>query len=91
MAQLTFSLRAKQDLEDIKEYYNEVSTIVTARFFNEFFFTLQFIEQSPLLFQIRYREIRIAPLHKFPYGIHYRERANKVVIYRVLHFKRYFK
>jgi hypothetical protein len=52
---------------------------------------MDFIESEPQLFQVRYRGIRIAPLYLFPYGIHYKETQNKVVVYRVLHTKRYFK
>ena len=60
-------------------------------FFKEFFLTLKYIEQSPQLFQVSYRSIRIAPLYRFPYGVHYREKDGLMVIYRVLHTKRYFK
>lgn len=89
--ELIFRVEAERDLTEIRDYYNKISVTVNANFFHEFFETLNFIEQEPKLFQVRYRGIRIAPLYRFPYGIHYTERKNKVIIYRVLHTKRYFK
>ncbi|BAU52862.1 type II toxin-antitoxin system RelE/ParE family toxin [Mucilaginibacter gotjawali] len=86
-----FRIEAEQDLEDIQDYYNNISPSITDNFFNEFFETMHFIEGEPTLFQVRYREIRIAPLYRFPYGIHYKETSGKIIIYRVLHTKRYFK
>jgi hypothetical protein len=52
---------------------------------------MDFIEDEPGLFQSRYQGIRIAPLYRFPYGIHYKQTGNKIIVYRVLHTKRYFK
>jgi len=88
---LTFTSAAETDLEDIQEYYDKISAKITDQFFKEFFQTIKYVEQSPALFQIRYRGVRIAPLYRFPYGIHYREKDHVVIIYRVLHTKRYFK
>lgn len=89
--EVIFRIEAEKDLEEISSYYNNILTVLTERFFIEFFETLEYIEQNPNLFQVRYRDIRIAPLYKFPYGIHYKERNGKVYIFRVLHTKRYFK
>ncbi|RVT99987.1 type II toxin-antitoxin system RelE/ParE family toxin [Mucilaginibacter limnophilus] len=89
--QLIFTVEAERDLEDIQDYYNKISRAITDDFFEEFFYTTDFIEQEPQLFQVRYRGIRIAPLYRFPYGIHYRENGNRIVVYRVLHTKRYFR
>jgi plasmid stabilization system protein ParE len=90
-SQLVFRKTAEGDLEDIQDYYNKISPSITDKFFVEFFETMDFIEDNPLLYQIRYRQIRIAPLHRFPYGIHYREGDGKIVVYRILHTKRFFK
>jgi plasmid stabilization system protein ParE len=88
---ITYRIQAEKDLTDIQTYYNEISPTLTKRFFEEFFETLQFIETEPKLFQARYRQIRIAPFYRFPYGIHYKEANNQITIFRVLHTKRYFK
>lgn len=88
---LVYRPEAETDLEDIQDYYNKISINITDKFFIEFFETILFIEQEPTLFQIRYRGIRIAPLYRFPYGIHYLEKENVIIVLRVLHTKRYFK
>jgi hypothetical protein len=89
--ELIFRIAAEKDLSDIEDYYNKILPSITDNFFIEFFETMDFIEDDPKLFQIRYREIRIAPLYRFPYGIHYKQTGNKIIVYRVLHTKRYFK
>lgn len=89
--ELVFRIEARTDLEDIQDYYNKILPSITDNFFKEFFEAMDFIETEPQLFQTRYRGIRIAPLHRFPYGIHYKEAGNKIIVYRVLHTKRYFK
>ena len=88
---LVFRIEAEKDLQDIQDYYNKILPSITDNFFVEFFETMDFTEDEPQLFQVRYRGIRIAPLHRFPYGIHYKETDSKIVVYRVLHTKRYFK
>ncbi len=89
--ELIFRVEAEKDLIDIQDYYNKILRSIADNFFIEFFETMDFIEDEPKLFQVRYRGIRIAPLYRFPYGIHYKETKNKIIIYRVLHTKRYFK
>jgi len=88
---LRFRIEGEHDLEEIQDYYNKINPAITNNFFIEFFETMDFIEDEPKLYQVRYRGIRIAPLHRFPFGIHYRETENDITIYRVLHTKRYFK
>ena len=91
ISRVIFKIRAEKDLKEIQNFYNKISHSITDNFFKEFFETMNFIESEPNLFQVRYRAIRIAPFYKFPYGIHYRQTGNDIVIYRVLHTKRYFK
>ena len=88
---LRFRIEAERDLEEIEDYYNKINPAITDNFFTEFFETMDFIEDEPKLYQVRYRGIRIAPLHRFPFGIHYRATENDITIYRILHTKRYFK
>jgi plasmid stabilization system protein ParE len=89
--ELVFRDKARKDLEEIEDYYNKILPTLTDGFFIEFFETMDFIEDEPKLFQVRYRGIRIAPLYRFPYGIHYKETGGKIIVYRVLHTKRFFK
>ena len=59
---LIFRKRAEKDLNEIQDYYNKISPTITDNFFAEFFDTMDFIQDRPEMFQIRYRKIRIAPL-----------------------------
>jgi plasmid stabilization system protein ParE len=86
-----FRREATWDLSDIEDYYNKIRPSLADQFFEEFFRTMDFIEDEPELYQVRYRGIRIAPMQRFPYGIHYRETENQLIIYRVLHTKRFFR
>ncbi|TWR28341.1 type II toxin-antitoxin system RelE/ParE family toxin [Mucilaginibacter achroorhodeus] len=88
---LKYRHEAEKDLEETKNYYADISQAVVENFFAEFFETVSFIQQEPTLFQIRYRKIRIAPMYRFPYGVHYIIKKDEIVILRVLHYKRYFK
>jgi hypothetical protein len=65
---LIFHIQAEKDLEDIQDYYNKINPKITDNFFVEFFETMDLIEGEPLLFQVRYRKIRIAPMYRFPMG-----------------------
>jgi len=87
--ELRFRKEAERDLEEIREHYDSILSSLTTKLFKEFFWTMQFIEMEPKLFQERYRGIRIAPMYRFPYGIHYKINGNRIVIYRVLNTKRY--
>jgi len=89
--QLFFRPKAEKDLSETEDYYNKISPDLTDRFFEEFFYTADFIQQNPYLYQVRYRGMRIAPFNNFPFGVHYTITGNKIRIYRVLHTKRYFK
>ncbi|MBD1366276.1 type II toxin-antitoxin system RelE/ParE family toxin [Mucilaginibacter sp. ZT4R22] len=88
---LVYRSEAKKDLGEIEEYYDKISPSITNNFFKEYFLTLKYIKLGPEMFQVRYRGIRIAPLYRFPYGIHYSETTDAIIIYRILHTKRYFK
>lgn len=83
---LQFHIKATSDLQEIELYYDEISVKITKNFFEALSETLNFIEQDPNLFQERYKQIRIATLNKFPYGIHYKITNNNINILRIIHF-----
>jgi len=45
---------------------------------------IELIREFPFAFQIRYKNIRIVPLEKFNYSIHYIAKARGVLVYRFL-------
>ena len=46
---------------------------------------IESISDNPLKIQIRYNNVRVSFLKKFPYGIHYIVVANKILIIAVFH------
>lgn len=89
--ELLVRAEARIDLIETKEYYDKISENLTTNFFKEILETLDFVKSEPTLYQVRYRGIRIAPMHRFPFGVHYIENDDQIIVLRVLHTKRYFK
>lgn len=46
------------------------------------------IQRDPLLFQKRYKKLRIHFIERFPYGIHYLIEENSVKVFGVFHTSR---
>ncbi len=47
--------------------------------------TVRHIQKNPLKIQIRYEQIRVSFLKKFPYGIHFNVTENIILIIAVFH------
>lgn len=81
----------------LEDYYNgmnrydKISENLADKFYDLFWSTMHIVKENPLIFQIRYRNIRIAFTPTFPYGIHFIVENNLITIYKVLHTKRLFK
>jgi toxin ParE1/3/4 len=48
----------------------------------------QKIQQNPLLFQIRYKQLHIHFIEKFPFGIHYLIEGYSIKVFGVFHTSR---
>jgi len=57
---------AQKEYKETLEHYLSIRTDLAAEFVSRFDESLVRIEQNPLLFQKRYREIRIAFTKQFP-------------------------
>ena len=91
MFSIIFSDEAQSDIVESSEYYIEISEDLNDRFLSEVMSTIERIQENPKLHQIRYKNIRIAFAHVFPYGIHFFIDNEKILIVRILHTKRFFK
>ena len=60
------------------------------RFFKQLIPTIRRVSQTPAIFQIRYKEVRQAPIQKFPIWVHYliEEKEKRVVIIAATHSSR---
>jgi len=78
---------ARLDLKEIMEYYEEQQSGLATRFFKNLLPTIRRIRQSPVIFQVRYKNVRQAPVHKFPIWVHYiiEEADEQVVIIAATH------
>lgn len=88
--QLVFTPKSDQDLTKIKIWYDGISINLTKELFFEISKELKIIKKEPLLYQTRYKSIRIAFIDRFEYGIHFVVDNNVIIILRILHNKQYF-
>ena len=60
-----------EDLKEIAFWYNRQSKGLGMLFLKEIRTEIDKISKNPLAYEIRYADIRIAFIRKFPYGIHF--------------------
>ncbi|NML59053.1 type II toxin-antitoxin system RelE/ParE family toxin [Chryseobacterium cheonjiense] len=87
---LIYSRFVKNDLKEINEWYKKINKELWNNFTNEFRLKINLIKENPLSFELKYNNIRLVFLNKFPYGIHYSYDAeeNIIEIYSVFHTSR---
>ncbi|ARN78040.1 hypothetical protein BST97_08525 [Nonlabens spongiae] len=88
---LTFDEEALIDFKEAVEYYKQISADLASRFQVEFWSKIEELKTNPLQYQSRYRDIRLAHLKKFPYAIHFIMEDKRVVVFRILHHKQFYK
>ncbi|PVW17346.1 hypothetical protein [Marixanthomonas spongiae] len=76
------SIDAERELKKAECFYDAMDKKM--EFFFDFDEHIQFLEQNPYLFQIRYRNVRIVHFKIFPYSLHYNVIGNKVTILNIL-------
>ncbi len=79
---------AKVDFRESFYWYKEVNQKLAARFQISFKQSLSIIQQNPLLFQIRYDDVRITLFKAFPYSIHYTINKNFIIVKAIYHTSR---
>lgn len=88
MYTLNIRLFAKEDIQEIVDYYDEKVPSVTDKFLADLFSDFEILEKNPFLFRKKYKETRVRFMQRFPYWIHYRFVNKKVEILAVLHTSR---
>jgi ParE toxin of type II toxin-antitoxin system, parDE len=76
---------AKAEYRKSFDWYKDINPILAKRFYSSFKESLAIIKENPLLFQIRYDDVRIVVFSTFPYLIHYRIHKNRIVIESICH------
>jgi plasmid stabilization system protein ParE len=77
----------KKDLMNAVEYYNKISPKLAKEFLFRIREAKTYINNSPLGFQIKYKEVRTLLLKQFPYHIHYLidHTKKQIIILAVIH------
>jgi len=79
---------AKIDLKKSLLFYKDIHPKLAIRFNDSLKKSISILKKDPLLFQIRYDNIRIIFLKIFPYAIHYAVYDDCVVIKSIFHTSR---
>lgn len=87
---IDFLFDAKLDLAEAMEWYDQQKQGLGDKLLLRVENTVDLLESNPFIFQIRYKNIRVGSVKKFPFAIHYwvDEKRNKVMINAVLHNSR---
>lgn len=70
MYEIIILVRADLEVDEIAEYYESLSNGLGTKFFNEYQNYVDTLATFPF-FEEKYNIVRILPLKKFPYTIHY--------------------
>ncbi len=62
---------AKRDMYAARKWYSQFNDELPKRFKEEVKLIIEALKFTPTVHAIRYRNVRFAQLHKFPYSIHY--------------------
>ena len=81
---------ASLDIKESIAWYNQQKDGLGNRFYEAIKSKFHFIELNPRYYQVNYRDLRSATLHKFPYQIHYKiiEESKTVIVFAVSHTSR---
>ena len=74
---------ADRDLLEAAEWYEEQQKGLGGKFIDEVEELLGYLETNPLLFPIKYKEVRQAILTRFPYVILFRIESKTVIVLAV--------
>jgi plasmid stabilization system protein ParE len=79
---------AKIDFRESFDWYKDINPKLAVQFKISFKQSLGIIKKNPLLFQIRYDDVRIILFETFPYSIHYTINKNLIVVKAIFHTSR---
>ena len=79
---------AREDIQQIIEYYELKAPSAADRFLKMLYTEFDVISENPKLFQKKYRGTRVRYLKKFPFGVHYILRGKTVEVLAILHTSR---
>lgn len=80
----------ENDIREAAAWYGEISDKLKNSFLLEIKEGIKIISKNPLLFQKKYKSVRIYFCNRFPFGIHYRfmDNSKTIIFMAVLHTSR---
>ena len=70
MYEIIILIRADFEVDEIAEYYENISNGLGTKFYNEFQNHVETLKTFPF-FEEKYSKVHVLPLKKFPYTIHF--------------------
>ena len=81
--------KAFQEIENARDYYENNQINLGTSFTKEVFSILEILETNPLLFPIKFNNIREAVINKFPFVVIFEVLPNnEIIVLSVFHFRR---
>lgn len=88
MIPVVFIKEALFDIEEIVIWYEEQREGLSYDFELCLEVGINEIQRNPSAFQKRYKSVKIRFIQRFPYGIHYLEKEDKIIVLGVFHTSR---
>jgi plasmid stabilization system protein ParE len=85
---LTVSPQAEEEAQEAAQWYENESPGLGVAFLEIVEQTLTAISEHPLRFPRVYHDIRRALLKRFPYGVFFRVRPNRIKVTAIMHLSR---
>ena len=86
--QIIIRPEAEQDIKELYQWYEEQSIGLGSEFFRCIESVLDYIEFNPKMYQKIYKNVRRALTSRFPVGIFYILKKDKIIVLAVLSAKR---
>jgi len=85
---LTYLSLAKNDIQNIVNYYDNINPKLTEAFLIEFKHTADFIQKSPESCQEKLKNVSVSYLKRFRFGIYFKIYDKNSLVIAVLHTSR---
>lgn len=85
---LVFRAAAKAEFNDAAAWYEEQRVGLGADFIAEVQQALDLIANAPGRYPVAHGDVRVVLVRKFPYGVYYRVKPDRVVVIAVFHSSR---
>jgi toxin ParE1/3/4 len=85
---IVLRILAREEYDDSARWYDRQRAGLGVDFTSEVDATFDIISNYPDRYPVVKRDIREAPLHRFPYCVYYRVRSNRVIVLAVFHQSR---